>query len=258
MMESTETAESMLKATFPDQPTANVYEAAGYLRDEGPWGFADERTLPAYCGYTPAERYFYNYDKKTNDWEPHTNLIALLEGLDGARAQGTTTARSYLDQHFDLEALLDYVAVRNWSSAWDDTYHNHYLLERGDGKWLVYANDVDGELNNPSYPVYAGSQESPTTLIGVDTFNRIKDTVILHMRAELNQRFRDLANNQLSAAAVAAVVDQAASDFNLTDAQAAPAWNVPDSAWQCDLNARLNEVKAFAQNRNRYVLGNVR
>jgi hypothetical protein len=271
MMEWHQTPEAMVRDFWRGQPVGDLYEAKGYLRDEGPYGVSDQRLFEPYCGYTERQRYEATYDKKSNEWRGHDDLVALIEALHEARAKGREALRAYFAKHWDVDALLTYVAVRNWSAAWDDSYHNHFLYQRRtDGKWLMLPWDVDNEFNGRKsttsmrtpveYTFYIGS-EADKNHKGVThpvtnelMWNRVKDALFQALRPEFNARLRELAAKQLSAEAVAKIVDEAVGDISLEEAMAAPAWSYKDkdgkAPAQCSLADRAASIKEFARDRN--------
>jgi hypothetical protein len=192
----------------------HLYKATGCNCDEGPYSWGDGRALEDGCGYTAAQRYPYTYDRKTHEWLGHEALIALIEGMHAARAQGAAALRAYLAEKLDVEQVLTYLAIINWSVPYDDMYHNYYLYQRReDGKWMMFPWDLDrnfgdwkGEqLLGPQSSIFVGALANPDN--GNDQANYFKDSLLRAFTAEYRQRLAELNETVLHPAHVAALVD---------------------------------------------------
>jgi spore coat protein CotH len=247
MLDLERPGEEMLDRLDPDG-AGHLYKATGLNGDEGPYSWADERRLEASCGYTREERYRWTYDRKTHPWGGHAALIDLVDALDAARAAGTPALRTFLADRFDLDGLLTYVAIQNWSVPFDDMFQNHFLYQRRDGKWLVLPWDLDqvyGGWLGADASLYMGEEGDPSNRSG--WWNTLKDSVLEAYRVELEDRIVDLDGSILDAASVAAMVDDATTMADLDEAAAAPAGVL------CDWRGRIDQVKSFAVERNTVV-----
>ena len=84
------------------------------------------------------------------------DVRALIEELHAARAEGLPALRAFFERHFDLARLTDYMVVRNWLSAWDDVWQNHYLYRRADGT-------LDGAAHRHGQPLRVRRPRRRTT-----------------------------------------------------------------------------------------------
>jgi hypothetical protein len=238
----------------PEYEVGHLFKATGADFDEGPWGPADGRLFGPACGYSPEERYANSYERKTHDWMGPENLIEMIEGLHQARGQGRDALRAYLTEHFDVDTVLSYLAVMNWSVPFDDLFHNYYLYQRlEDGKWLLIPWDLDvnfgdwkGERDRgPRSSIYMGEEGDPDNRNG--WWNYFKDSFLDAYRAEFEQRLRELNQTVLHPDRVSEVVDAVAGSAD--PAEAAQSL----SGVSCDYGAAAQNFKQFARERHDFV-----
>lgn len=234
----------------------HLFKATGCDCDEGPWGQADGRLFGENCGYSATQRYEYSYERKTHDWAGHGNLIEMIEGLHQARAQGRDALRAYLETRFDVDLMLSYLAVMNWSVPFDDLFHNYYLYQRlEDGKWLLIPWDLDVNFGDwkgkrdlgPASSIYIGEEGNPDNRN--DWWNYFKDSFLEAYRTEFEQRLRELNQTVLHPDRVSQVVDAVAGSAN--PAEAAQSL----SGFSCDFGAAAQNFKQFARDRHNHVTG---
>lgn len=234
----------------------HLFKSTGYHANEGPWGPADGRLLDEHCGYSPAERYAYSYERKTYEWMNHDNLIDLIEGLHEARDQGPEALRAFLDQRFDVDLVLDYLAVMNWSVPFDDQFHNYYIYQRfDDGKWLFLPWDLDRNFGDwegerelgPASSIYVGEEGDPDNRN--DYWNYFKDSFLKAYRSEFEQRLRELNQTVLHPDHVSQVVDEVAGSANPAEAQESL------SGVACNFTDAPDRFKQFARARHEHVNG---
>lgn len=249
-MELEERAEPMLKRFYGTQQTGALYKSNGTFGDLGPYGAGDEQILAPRCTFTSVERYAATYPLETSGAGGHADLVALVEGLNAARASGGATLAKFLEDAFDVEAVLTYMAVRNWAGAWDDDIHNHHLYHRPDGKWIITPTDFDNEFGGatgldananrtPTSSFYLGEKDNPENKLG---WNAVKDSFFKAFRARFNQRLLNLNATVLAPANVLKLIDEGAAAFSLRDWSAAP-------GHACDVNARIERVRSWARAR---------
>ncbi len=180
-----------------DHEVGDLFKVTGARWDEGPFGFGDESPLAAHCGYSVDERYAFTYERQTHeDTRPGSGDVrALVEELHAARAEGLPALRAFFERRFDVARLTDYMVVRNWLSAWDDVWQNHYLYRRADGKFMVLPTDMDNHFGFAGPSAFDGSFFS-----GVvngrsnyrDLPNYLKDSFLRAYRAEFLARVEEL------------------------------------------------------------------
>ena len=233
-----------------DEPgVPHLFKSGGCNCDEGPYGWGDERPLAAACGWSAAERYAATYERKTNDWDDHAALQALIEGLDAARAGPDDELRAFLDAHFDVDALLSYMAVMNWGVPFDDMFQNHYLVQRrSDGRWLMAPWDLDldfGGWKGAHASIYIGEEGDPDNRSG--WWNRIKDAVFRVHRDTYDARLAELNETLLHPDRVVPLVDANAASWDLAEVAASPAGAA------CDFAAGADQFRDFARTRHTVV-----
>ncbi|WP_428267828.1 CotH kinase family protein [Haliangium sp.] len=232
----------------------NLFKATGVHFDEGPYGPADGRLLDPYRGFSPEERYAFTYDRKTHKWQGHEPLIALIEGMNDARAQGDAAMRAFLDANFDMDTVLNYLAVMNWSVPFDDMFHNHYLYQRRDGKWLLMPWDLDRNFGDwtgerrlgPRSSIYVGEEGDPDNRGG--SWNYFKDTVLAVYRSEFEDRLRQLNQGLLHPDNVKPLVDEVIAGAALDEVNQALAGQ------SCNFESAATNFKDFVDARHAFVV----
>ncbi len=225
-------------------PIGELYKSEGSnTTDEGPWGWSDGRALPAFCNQTPSQRYAASYDRTDDDGRVLNDVEKLInEHVDARMAAplgaDVTPLREFFLKNFDVELLTRYVAVRNWSAAWDDNVHNFFLWKRGtDGKWVMFGWDFDlefGQFIEPQVTApynlgfFMGRQNRPGMgnefTNRTDTiYNTFKDSFIRAFESELVAKIKELSTDLLTTAKFNRLVDEAEALYDLPEAMAAPA-----------------------------------
>jgi spore coat protein CotH len=232
----------------------HLFKASGYHDNEGPWGPADGRVLEESCGYSPAQRYAYTYERKTHEWMGPENLIAMIEGMHQARAQGPDALRTFLGETFDVEIVLDYLAVMNWSVPFDDLFHNYYLYQRiEDGRWILMPWDLDlnfgdwkGERDRgPTSSIYIGEDGDPDNRGG--WWNYFKDSFLEAYRGEFEQHLRELNQTVLHPDHVSQIVDEVIAGARPDEAAGSL------SGVSCSFTEAPERFKQFARARHDHV-----
>jgi spore coat protein CotH len=208
----------------------HLFKSRGCNCDEGPYSYGDGRLINAYCGHPAEERYASTYDRKTHEWLGHEELIALIQGMHVARGQGTPALRTYLAEHFDIDAALTYIAIMNWSVPYDDMYQNYYLYQRReDLKWMILPWDLDRnfgdwrgeEQNGPASSIFVGARGNPDN--GNDQANFFKDSLLRAFTEEYRQKLDELNQGLLHPDNLNAQVDAYWATASRTEAYAAAA-----------------------------------
>ena len=244
---------------------------------EGPWGRGGLNPLATSCGqqppaYEPLTRYAYTYERKTWDWKDASDIQRLIDGLEAARIGGhlddndtgnddPAPVRAFLEQSFDLDATLTYLAIRNWAQPWDDFFHNYYLYRDARGRWSMLPWDLDFEFGqafggDAQRSFFIGEKGDPDGRSGQE-WHRLKDAFFRAFRPELITRLRELDGTGPAPADPAAatrrgllsperwrtLVDMAAARFSPSEAAASPVTN------RCDFAAEKAALLAFAEKR---------
>ncbi len=235
----------------------DLYKSDGGGVDEGPWGIGDARSLKSACMLTPLERYRVTYSRQTNDYKDHVEIAKLIEDLNVARVAGVPALREYLMKHFDVDSLMSAYAVRNWTGAWDDAFHNYYPYLRPDGRWIILQQDFDLEWGlGPFWPdrrcppcgshkatasFYIGQENDPSN---VNKFSYFKDATLRAFRKEYDDRLRELARTVLAPDNVLKLIDEGAAAFNNED------WNQSPSTGRCDVKGAVEEMRTWTRARH--------
>ena len=211
---------------WPPEKVGHLFKSEGYNGDQGPWGWGDERVLLASCGYPAYARYQHTYDRHTHGWDTHDELINMLEELNSNRIGGvwdTDSLRTFFADRFDVELLLNYLAIINWGAPFDDMFQNHFLYQRlSDGKWLVMPWDLDldfGGWLGADASLYMGEEGDPNNRSG--WWNYLKDAFLKSYRSEFEDRLVLLNNTILHPTRVGPIVDAVLASSNQTEADQA-------------------------------------
>ena len=233
---------------YPERPRerpGHLFKSSGCNCDEGPYGWGDERVLPPVCGYTAEERYGATYDRQTHSWAGYGEFARMIDDLNTARKAGNDVVRDFFFDNFDVELLLNYLCVMNYSVPFDDMFQNHFLYQRlSDNKWILFPWDVDqnfGEWKQAQASIYMGEQNDPDNRSG--WWNYLKDAFLKEFREEYDDRLLLLNNTVLHPSNIAKLVDEITAEANVAEAQKSPA------GLQCSFPGRATSFKQFAVQR---------
>lgn len=241
-----------------DLEIGHLFKGRGADREEGPYGQSDGRRLPAGpsgCNYSSLERYTYTYDRKTHEWLGGEPVRDLIEGLHAAKAQGPVALRTYLTANFDIDRVLTYLAIINWSVPYDDNYHNYYLYQgREDGKWMIFPWDLDRNFGDwkgerqlgPESSIFTGTLGHPDNANDYPG-NHFKDTILRSFTAEYRMKLDDLNETVLHPDNLGPMVDAYFANASRAEAEAALS---PVSCYFVDGG---DNFKAFARDRHDHV-----
>ncbi len=218
---------------YPDRPREKVghmFKSIGCTCDEGPFGWGDWRLLNTYCGHEKEVRYAATDDRKTHDWDTPDALIKLMEDMHAARAAGVEASREFILENFDLELLMNFVAIINYQVPFDDMFQNHFIYQRlSDRKWVITPWDLDqnfGEWQGANSSLYLGMERVPDPGIPGNRsgwWHRLKDTLMKSFREEYEEHLLLLNNTLLHPDNVFPLVEAVTAQANLAEAMAAPA-----------------------------------
>ena len=154
--------------------------------------------------------------------------------------------REYFATHFDLDILLNYVAIMNWSVPFDDMFQNHFYYRRlSDGKWFMTPWDLDlnfGGWKGANSSLYMGEQGDPDNRSG--WWHRLKDGFLKSYRAEYEDRLLLLNNTVLHPDSINSMVTEWLSTTHQAEANAAA------SAMSCSFSGGANTFRNFAAERH--------
>jgi hypothetical protein len=187
--------------------TASSYETSG----EGPIYIGSEPPIPPKAGWTLLERYNQTYHIRVDGWRGGLDVQQLITGLWAARGDyptapnpNITAVRAFLQTNFDVDTMLTYMAIRDWSAPWDDAFQNHFLWRKADGRWGMLLWDADAEFSNSGKSIFWDEQTVPQgdTLRGP---NWLKDSFYKAFRTEYKQKMFILNHTLLTPANLNAI-----------------------------------------------------
>jgi hypothetical protein len=234
---------------LPREKVGHLFKSQGCNCDEGPYGWGDARALNPSCAHPRELRYAYTYDRKTHDWADNAAFVRLIDDLHAARRGGPPAIRAYFEANFDLELLMNYLAIINYSAPFDDMFQNHFWYQRlSDGKWLLTPWDLDqnfGEWQGAAVSIFHGEQGVPDNRSG--WWNYLKDAFFKGFRQEFQDHLVLMNNTLLHPDRIAALVDEVTAESNPQEAAQAPA------GIACSFPGRAQTFKAFALQRYQHI-----
>ena len=223
----------------------HLYKSAGCNCDEGPYGWGDWRRLPARCGYSVEDRFDATFNRKTHDWDDYSDVIRLVDDLNSARSSGRAAIRQFIEENFDVDLLLNYMAVMNYQVPFDDMFQNHFVYQRrSDRRWLLAPWDLDrnfGGWKGANASFYMGEQGDPDNRSG--WWHYLKDAVLESHRDEFENRLFELNNTVLHPDNINAIVDELVAEMDVAEANAAA------SPLSCSFSNGASQVRNFAATR---------
>ena len=242
-----------------------IYKSKGLDGNEGPFGWANGQPMPASGQWSSLDRYIHSFPSQLNDWRGGVPMKTMVDQLWAARgdlsqisysnryagqdhnnqtnvAVNLTSLRAHLNANWDVDKMLSYLAIRNWSSPWDDKFHNHYVYLQPDNRWTMVPWDFDGEMSGGATgdqgytnSIFAGRKNDLAGNYSNNSRgpNWFKDSVLRAFEAEYRQRMFILNNTLLSPANIQAVA-------------AANGVSVPDLGW---VNNRFDEHQYAGESR---------
>ncbi|KNC71378.1 hypothetical protein SARC_16082 [Sphaeroforma arctica JP610] len=121
-------------------------------------------------------------------WAEDINSIALLL-KDGFDKKDCVGVERVIKQYFDVDQLVDYIAINTILLEGDQTYHNYLLHRRqGEVKWRHFFWDKDGALD---------LFRSPQKIKNYNTFKfgvSYKNGVMVHLRYQPNYLLQNFLN----------------------------------------------------------------
>ncbi|MGK0362305.1 MAG: spore coat protein CotH, partial [Bradymonadia bacterium] len=230
----------------PEPGVPHLFKSGGCNCNEGPYGWGDGRPLEPHCEYSADERYASTYERKTWAWAGHDALRALIESHEVARSGTDAELAAFLADHFDVDLMLNYLAVINWAVPFDDMFHNHYWVQRrSDDRWFLAPWDLDqnfGGWKGPNASIYIGASGDRDNRAG--WWHRVKDSFLRVYRAQYIARLAELNETTLHPDAVIARVDAIEAAWRLPEVEAAPAGRA------CDFTGQAENFRRFARARH--------
>ena len=178
------------------EANGHIFKSSGILQNLGPYGRGDGSKLPPHDGWSSLQRYEWIYSSKNQDWKGHTELKEMIDGLAKHKNSRTRLRKWFLD-NWDMDALMSYIAVRNWMGTWDDTVHNFYFWRRADGRWGMLPWDFDNDMQSGfiNKSIYIGEAGNSHTTHGT---HPVKDAFFKAFRDEYKEHLYYLNNTLLT------------------------------------------------------------
>jgi hypothetical protein len=191
------------------EPAGEIYKNVGTIdmNGEGPYGRGDGRKLSKPPYWSDLQMYDWTFALQNHGWRGSYYWKEMIDAFWVARGDTPTrlnpnvpALRTFFAQHFDIDAMLTYIALENWCCPWDDTTQNHFFWQRRNGKWSMLPWDCDawfgrGDNTPPSASIYMGEVGDPNNNFRGPNF--FKDGFIKAYREELKQRLFVLNNTFL-------------------------------------------------------------
>lgn len=100
------------------------------------------------------------HEKKTHPHDGYDDIVSLIETLEGARDDDEKMWQ-VIQEHFDVDQVINYFAVNSLLSHWDGFFNNYFLYHdvKKTKKWSMYPWDQDS-----TWSQRMGNPESLSTL----------------------------------------------------------------------------------------------
>jgi hypothetical protein len=175
-------------------PIGFIHKSTGSIDDEGPYGRGDGALLPPRSIWTPLDRYAWTYHLKNDGWVGYVPFREMIEGMWAARNHKVTglgdveiaQLRAYFQEHWNVDMMLTYISIMNWTAPWDDIFHNYYVWRGGDGRWCLLPWDFDGLFGDANASIFAGEVGDRSN--NFRGHNYFKDSFIKAFREEIKER----------------------------------------------------------------------
>lgn len=201
MLDAYHLRQQALDPGSPLEPTGDIHKDTGTIEmnGEGPYGRGDERKLSKPSYWTDLQMYDWTYPLQNHAWRGPYDFKKMLDAFWTARgdtpnrpAPNIPAMREFFNQYYDIEEMLNYIALENWCCPWDDTTQNHFLWQRRNGRWGLLPWDMDAWFGNgdntpASSSIYIGEVGDPNNNYRGPNF--IKDGFIKAFRQELKERY---------------------------------------------------------------------
>jgi hypothetical protein len=200
-------AQQLQNPGAPREDPGEFYKSTGVIGGvEGPYDVGDERRLTPRSVWTALDLYAWTYTIQSAEWKRGYYVKQMIDGMWTARGDShlapnpnIPALRAYLEQHFDIDKTLTYLAIINWMCPWDDTTQNHFLWQQRNGRWSMLPWDFDAMFGNgdntpSSASIYMGEVGDPNNNFRGPNF--LKDSFFKAFRPEYKQKLF-LLNNTL-------------------------------------------------------------
>lgn len=173
----------------------------------------------------------------------------LIVDMHAARDEGDPALRAFLSEHFDVDLMLNYLAVMNYLAPFDDMFHNYWFYRRlSDNKWILLPWDLDLTMggNQPANAsLFLGKEGDLDNTHGI--WNNVKDSFFRVYQDEYERTLQERNRDLFSPSVVKALIDDARDQVDIEEAQAAPGGTA------CDFEGAVEEMKAFADERSAFI-----
>lgn len=209
MLDAFHKAQQRLNPGNSWEPSGEIYKAVGTIDmpGEGPYGRGDGRKLVKPGYWTDLQMYDWSFALQNNGWRGSYYFKQMIDAMWAARGDtpsalrpNLVALRAYFTNYFDIDEMLNYIAIENWCCPWDDTTQNHFFWQRRTGKWGMLPWDCDfwygvGDNTPASSSIYIGEVgDRNNNFRGPNYF---KDSFIKAFREEYKRRLYLLNNTFL-------------------------------------------------------------
>lgn len=128
--------EEFLEAHLGEE--GDLFKSMGDPLGRFPHDWGDWRPLSS------LQKYEDVYPRKSRTYDSHECLRDVIEGMREAYNTSPSVLQDFLEDNFDMELTLSYIATAAWIAVWDEAFHNFFAYRDTAGKWMVLPWDTDG------------------------------------------------------------------------------------------------------------------
>lgn len=128
--------EEFLEAHLGEE--GDLFKSMGDPLGRFPYDWGDWRPLES------LQKYEDVYPRKSLKNESYECLRDVIEGMRHAYNTSNSALQDFLEDNFDMDQTLSYIATAAWIAVWDEAFHNFFAYRDTRGKWMVLPWDTDG------------------------------------------------------------------------------------------------------------------
>ncbi len=128
--------EEFLEAHLGEE--GDLFKSMGDPLGRFPYDWGDWRPLSS------LQKYEDVYPRKSRIYDSHECLKDVIEAMREAYNTSPSVLQDFLEDNFDMERTLSYIATAAWIGVWDEAFHNFFAYRDTAGKWKVLPWDTDG------------------------------------------------------------------------------------------------------------------
>jgi len=155
--------EEFLQAHLGEE--GDLFKSMGDPLGSFPHDWGDWRPLSS------LQKYEDVYPRKSRKYDSHEIIRDVIEGMRQAYDTSPSALQDFIENHFDMERTLSYIATAAWIGVWDEAFHNFFAYRDTAGKWKVLPWDTDGcfganSSSRSSNSIFVGEHGNPDNRAG--------------------------------------------------------------------------------------------